>query len=148
MKRWMLAALFFATPAFAARMNSYASQLGGANLVQLVLREFPLLATTCAGTPLQSANSGVLILETNVAPSELSPSRYVEHWRTAVQYSCRNLLVHEFVRSAVPSPPSVSCSRAQCRSPRAWHSRGLGWLPSDGADIEASQAVRPAASSL
>jgi hypothetical protein len=147
MKRWMLAALFFATPAFAARMNSYATQLGGANLVQLVLREFPLLTTTCAGTPLQSANSGVLILETNVAPSELSPSRYVEHWRTALQYSCRNLLVHSsdqrfrhHLRFHVPEP---SAGAHEHGTPGAW----AGCHP-DGADIEASQAVRPAASSL
>lgn len=68
MKRWMLAALLFTTPAFAASMNTYASQLGGANLVQLVSGELPLLTTTYAGTPLQGANLGVLIFETNVAP--------------------------------------------------------------------------------
>jgi hypothetical protein len=68
MTRWMLAGLLFAAPAFAASMNTYASQLGGTNLVQLIPGEFPLLTTTYAGTPLQSANSGVLIFETNVAP--------------------------------------------------------------------------------
>jgi hypothetical protein len=68
MIRWMLAVLLFAAPAFAASMNTYASQLGGANLVQLVPGAFPLLTTTYAGTPLQSANSGVLLFETNVAP--------------------------------------------------------------------------------
>lgn len=68
MKSWMLAALLFTVPAFAASMNTYASQLGGANLVQLIPGEFPLLTTTYAGTPLQSANSGVLIFETDVAP--------------------------------------------------------------------------------
>jgi hypothetical protein len=68
MKRWMLAALLFATPAFAASMNTYASQLGGTNLVQLIPGEFPLLTTTFAGTPLQSANPDALIFETNVAP--------------------------------------------------------------------------------
>jgi hypothetical protein len=64
----MLALLLFAAPAFAASMNTYASQLGGTNLVQLIPGEFPLLTTTYAGTPLQGANSGVLIFETNVAP--------------------------------------------------------------------------------
>jgi PEP-CTERM motif len=68
MTRWMLAVLLFAAPAFAASMNTYASQLGGTNLVQLIPGEFPLLTTTYAGTPLQGANSGVLIFETNVAP--------------------------------------------------------------------------------
>jgi hypothetical protein len=68
MKRWMLAALLFATPAFAASMNTYASQLGGANLVQLIPGELPLLTTTYAGTPLQNAFPGAVIFETNIAP--------------------------------------------------------------------------------
>ena len=39
MTRWMLAILLLTTPAFAASINTYASQMGGANLVQLVSRE-------------------------------------------------------------------------------------------------------------
>jgi len=68
MKRWILAVLVFSAPAFAASMNTYASQLGGANLVQLIPGELPLLTTTYGGTPLQSANPGILIFETNIAP--------------------------------------------------------------------------------
>jgi PEP-CTERM motif len=68
MKRWILAVLLLAAPAFAASMNTFASQLGGTNLVQLIPGEMPLLTSTYAGTPLQSANSGVLIFETDIAP--------------------------------------------------------------------------------
>lgn len=68
MKRCLLALLLFVSPAFAASMNTYASQLGGANLVQLIPGEMPLLTTTYAGTALQGANPGVLIFETNIAP--------------------------------------------------------------------------------
>ena len=68
MKRWMLAALLLATPAFAATMNTYASQLGGTNLVQLIPGELPMLTTTYAGTLLQNTFPGALIFQTNVAP--------------------------------------------------------------------------------
>ena len=68
MKRWILAVLLLAAPAFAAGMNTFASQLGGTNLMQLIPGEMPLLAATYAGTPLQSANPGVLIFETDIAP--------------------------------------------------------------------------------
>lgn len=68
MKRWMLAALLFVTPAFAATMNTYASQLGGANLVQLIPGELPMLTTTYAGTALQNTFPRAVIFETNVAP--------------------------------------------------------------------------------
>lgn len=68
MKRWMLAAMLLVTPAFAATMNTYASQLGGANLVQLIPGELPLLTTTYAGTALQNSFPRAVIFETNVAP--------------------------------------------------------------------------------
>ena len=68
MKRWILAVLLLAAPAFAASMNTFASQLGGTNLMQLIPGEMPLLTATYAGTSLESANPGVLIFETDIAP--------------------------------------------------------------------------------
>ena len=68
MQRWMVLALLFATPAFAASMNTYASQAGGTNLIQLIPGQNPPLLPTFAGTPLQNAYPGVLIFETNLAP--------------------------------------------------------------------------------
>lgn len=68
MTRWMLAILLFATPAFAASMNIYASQMGGANLVQLIPGELPLLTTTFAKTALQNTFPTDLVFKTNVAP--------------------------------------------------------------------------------
>jgi len=68
MQRWMVFVLLFATPAFAASMNTYASQAGGANLIQLIPGQDPLLIPTFAGTPLQSTYPGVLVFETNLAP--------------------------------------------------------------------------------
>jgi len=96
MKRWILAVLIFTTPAFAASMNTYASQLGGTNLVQLIPGEFPLLTTTYAGTPLQSANPGVLIFETDVAPIGTFTLAYTltiggqQFSIPAATYSCTN----------------------------------------------------------
>jgi len=46
--------LLLVTPAFAATTNTYAWQLGGANLVQLIPGELPTLTTTYAGTALQN----------------------------------------------------------------------------------------------
>jgi len=68
MKRYLLFACLFATPAFAATMNNFASQLGGTNLVQLTPADSPLLTTTFAGTSFQSAFPSDLIFVTNVAP--------------------------------------------------------------------------------
>ena len=68
MTRWMLAILLMTTPAFAASMNTYASQMGGANLVQLIPGELPLLTTTYAHTALQSTFPTDLVFETSVAP--------------------------------------------------------------------------------
>jgi hypothetical protein len=68
MKRWMLTALLFVTPAFGGSMNTYASQLGGTNMVQLIPGELPMLTTTFAGTPFQNQFPDALIFETNVAP--------------------------------------------------------------------------------
>jgi len=68
MTRWMLAILLMTTPAFAASMNTYASQMGGANLVQLIPGELPLLTTTFAHTALQSKFPTDLVFETSVAP--------------------------------------------------------------------------------
>jgi len=49
-------------------MNTYASQLSGANLVQLIPGELPVLTTTYAGTALQTSFPRAVIFETNVAP--------------------------------------------------------------------------------
>jgi len=74
MKRWLLAALLVCTPtlipirAFGATINTFASQLGGANLVQMVHGETPLLTATYAGTALQGAHPDALIFQTQVAP--------------------------------------------------------------------------------
>ena len=68
MNRWMLAAVLFVTPAFAATMNTYASQLGGANLVQLIPGELAILTTTYAGTALQNTFPDAVIFQTNVVP--------------------------------------------------------------------------------
>jgi hypothetical protein len=85
----ILAVLLFATPAFAASMNTYASQLGGTNPVQLVPGEMPLLTTTYAGTPLQRANPGVLIFETVVAPIGYALSIGGQQFSIpALTYSC------------------------------------------------------------
>ena len=68
MKCWVLAASLFVTPAFAATMNTYASQLGGTNLVQLIPGELPMLTTTYAGTAQQNVFPRAVTFETNVAP--------------------------------------------------------------------------------
>ena len=68
MKRWMLFALLLTTPAFAASMNIYASQLGGTNLIQMIPGELPMLTTTYAGTALQNTFPRALIFQTNIAP--------------------------------------------------------------------------------
>jgi hypothetical protein len=68
MTRWMLAILMLTTPSFAASMNTYASQVGGANLVQLIPGELPILTTTFANTALQSTFPTDLVFQTNVAP--------------------------------------------------------------------------------
>jgi hypothetical protein len=68
MQRWMVIVLLFAAPAFAATMNTYASQDGGANLIQLIPGQDPALLPTFAGTPWQNTYPGVLIFETNLAP--------------------------------------------------------------------------------
>src|SRR5262245_38295511 len=65
MKRWMLFALLLTTPAFAASMNIYASQLGGTNLIQMIPGELPMLTTTYAGTALQNTFPRALIFQTN-----------------------------------------------------------------------------------
>ena len=68
MKRWMLIALLFTTPAFAASFNIYASQLGGTNPIQMIPGQFPALTTTYAGTALQNTFPRALIFQTNIAP--------------------------------------------------------------------------------
>jgi hypothetical protein len=96
MKRWILAVLLFVSPAFAASMNTFASQLGGTNLVQLIPGEMPPLTTTYAGTPLQSANPGVLIFETDIAPIGTFSLAYTltiggqQFSIPAATYSCTN----------------------------------------------------------
>ena len=74
MKRWLLAGFLFCTPLFlspytlAATINTFASQMGGSNLVQLVHGEIPLLTATYAGTAQQGTFPNALIFETNIAP--------------------------------------------------------------------------------
>lgn len=98
MKLRMLAALLFVTPAFAATTNTYASQLGGANLVQLIPGELPLLTTTYAGTALQTSFPRAVIFETNVAPLGTLTLAYTlsiggQNYSIPVStYSCTNAL--------------------------------------------------------
>jgi PEP-CTERM motif len=68
MKRWMLTALLLSTPAFAATMNTYASQLGGNQLVQLVPGQIPMLTNTFAGTPFEGTYPNALVFQTSLAP--------------------------------------------------------------------------------
>ena len=74
MRRWSLAALLLCFPAwistlgFGATINTFASQLGGTNLIQMVHGETPLLTTTYAGTALQSTHPDALIFQTQIAP--------------------------------------------------------------------------------
>lgn len=68
MKRWLLISVLLVTPAFAATMNTYASQLGGAQLVQLIPGQLPMLTNTYAGTQLESLHPNALIFQTSFAP--------------------------------------------------------------------------------
>ena len=68
MKRWLFVTLLLASPAFAATMNTYASQLGGNQLVQLIPGQVTMLTNTFAGTSLQGAYPNALIFQTSLAP--------------------------------------------------------------------------------
>jgi hypothetical protein len=68
MKRLLLFALLFATPAFAATMNTFALQSGGNAAVQMVLGQNPLLTDTFAGTSMLSTYPNALVFETSLAP--------------------------------------------------------------------------------
>jgi len=68
MKRILLIALLLVTPAFAATMNTFASQLGGNSLVQLIPGDPATLTNTFAGTPMQSTYANALVFETDLAP--------------------------------------------------------------------------------
>jgi hypothetical protein len=68
MKRYFLVTLLLIAPAFAATMNTYASQLGGANLVQMIPGQLPMLTTTFAGTSFQGTYPNALIFQTSFAP--------------------------------------------------------------------------------
>lgn len=68
MKRLLLLALFLATPAFAATMNTFALQSGGNAAVQMILGQNPLLTDTFAGTSMLSTYPNALVFETSLAP--------------------------------------------------------------------------------
>jgi hypothetical protein len=72
MKRLVLIALLFAllfvSPVFAATMNTFASQKGGNQLVQLISGLDPVLTNTFAGTSLQGTYPKALVFETMLAP--------------------------------------------------------------------------------
>lgn len=68
MKRILLIALLLATPAFAATMNTYASQSGGNSLILLIPGDPVLLTNTFAGTPMQGAYPNALVFQTDLAP--------------------------------------------------------------------------------
>jgi len=68
LKRLLLLALLFATPAFAATLNTFALQSGGNSLVQLIPGESLLLTDTYAGTSMMSTYPNALVFETSLAP--------------------------------------------------------------------------------
>lgn len=68
MKRILLIALLLATPAFAATMNTFASQSGGNSMILLNPGDPVLLTNTFAGTPMQSTYPNALVFETDLAP--------------------------------------------------------------------------------
>ena len=68
MKRLLLLAIFLATPAFAATMNTFALQSGGNAAVQMILGQNPLLTDTFAGTSMLSTYPNALVFETSLAP--------------------------------------------------------------------------------
>ena len=68
MKRVLFIALLLVSPAFAATMNTYASQLGGTQFVQMIAGVDPVLTNTFAGTSMQGTYPTDLIFETAFAP--------------------------------------------------------------------------------
>lgn len=68
MKRLLLFALLFATPSFAASMNTFALQSGGNQFVQMIPGQDPLLTNTYAGTPMFGTYPNALVFETSFAP--------------------------------------------------------------------------------
>jgi hypothetical protein len=68
MKRLLLFALLFATPAFAATMNTFALQSGGNQAIEMIPGENPLLTNTFAGTSMLSTYPNALVFETSLAP--------------------------------------------------------------------------------
>ena len=68
MKRLLLFALLFSTPAFAATMNTFALQSGGNQLVQMIPGADPQLTDTFAGTSMLSTYPNALVFETSLAP--------------------------------------------------------------------------------
>jgi hypothetical protein len=72
MKRLVLISLLFSlllvSPAFAATMNTFASQKGGSQLIQLIPGLDPILTNTFAGTPMQGKFPSDLVFETLLAP--------------------------------------------------------------------------------
>lgn len=69
MKRWLLVTLLLVTPAFAATMSTFASQLGGSQLVQMIPGQIPILSDTFAGTSFQGTYPDALIFQTSFAPT-------------------------------------------------------------------------------
>ena len=68
MKRLLFVALLFATPAFAASMNTFALQSGGNQVLQMIPGEDPVLTDTYAGTSMISTYPNALVFETGFAP--------------------------------------------------------------------------------
>jgi hypothetical protein len=69
MKRAILIALLLVSPAFAATMNTSASQLGGNQFIQLNPGDLPSLTDTFAGTAFQSTYPNALIFVTSLLPT-------------------------------------------------------------------------------
>ena len=67
MIRCVVAALLLTTSAFATSVNTFASQLGGTNLVQMISSQSPMLTSTFAGTQFQNTFPTDLIFQTNVS---------------------------------------------------------------------------------
>lgn len=65
----ILIALLLVTPAFAATMNTYASQFGGNQFIQMNPGDLPSLTDTFAGTAFQSTYPNALIFVTSLLPT-------------------------------------------------------------------------------
>jgi len=92
----LLLSLLLVSPAFAATMNTFASQNGGNQLIQLIPGLDPILTNTFAGTPMQGKFPSDLVFETLLAPIgsfTISFSMTIggQHFNIPVEtYSCTN----------------------------------------------------------